>query len=56
MTRGYGRDEIDPLTASTISAAAEVPDPRNSENKLISQIQNFFELAHNDCVNHELGT
>ena len=56
MTRGYGRDEIDPLTASTISAAAEVPDPRNSENKLISQIQNLFELAHNECMNHELGT
>ncbi|MGH7048386.1 MAG: peroxidase family protein, partial [Stellaceae bacterium] len=34
---------------------AEIPDARNSEHKLISQIQNLFELAHNDCVNHALA-
>jgi hypothetical protein len=39
----------------TPEGAAEVPDPRNSENKLISQIQNLFELAHNDCVDRALG-
>jgi hypothetical protein len=40
----------------TPEGAAEVPDPRNSENKLISQIQNLFELAHNNCMDHALGT
>ena len=39
----------------TPEGAAEVPDPRNSENKLISQIQNLFELAHNDCIDRALG-
>ncbi len=39
----------------TSQGAAEVPDPRNSEHKLISQIQNLFELAHNDCMDHALG-
>ncbi|MBV8506478.1 MAG: hypothetical protein JOZ11_11820 [Alphaproteobacteria bacterium] len=39
----------------TPEGAAEVPDPRNSENKLISQIQNLFELAHNNCMDHALG-
>jgi len=39
----------------TPEGAAEVPDPRNSENKLISQIQNLFELAHNGCMDHALG-
>jgi heme peroxidase len=34
--------------------AAEIPDPRNSENKIISQIQNLFELAHNDCIDKAL--
>jgi hypothetical protein len=36
--------------------AAEVPDPRNSEHKLISQIQNLFELAHNNCMDHALAS
>ena len=40
----------------TPAGAAEVPDPRNSEHKLISQIQNLFELAHNDCMDHALGS
>jgi hypothetical protein len=40
----------------TPEGAAEIPDPRNSENKLISQIQNLFELAHNNCVDLALGT
>ena len=39
----------------TPDGTAEVPDPRNSENKLISQIQNLFELAHNNCVDLALG-
>jgi hypothetical protein len=39
----------------TQAGAAEVLDPRNSEHKLIVQIQNLFELAHNDCVDHALG-
>jgi Animal haem peroxidase len=39
----------------TPEGAAEVPDPRNSEHKLISQIQNLFELAHNTCMDHVLG-
>ena len=39
----------------TPEGAAEVPDPRNSEHKLISQIQNLFELAHNTCMDHLLG-
>ncbi len=37
------------------NGTAEVPDPRNSENKIISQIQNLFELAHNNCIDHALG-
>jgi hypothetical protein len=39
----------------TPAGTAEVPDPRNSENKLISQIQNLFELAHNNCMDRALG-
>ncbi len=39
----------------TPDGTAEVPDPRNSENKLISQIQNLFELAHNNCLDLVLG-
>jgi hypothetical protein len=39
----------------TPDGAAEIPDPRNSEHKLISQIQNLFELAHNNCMDHALG-
>jgi len=39
----------------TQAGAAEVPDPRNSEHKLIVQIQNLFELAHNDCMDHTLS-
>ncbi len=39
----------------TAAGAAEVPDPRNSENKLISQLQNLFELAHNECVDRVLA-
>jgi Animal haem peroxidase len=38
------------------TGAAEIPDPRNSEHKLIVQIQNLFELAHNDCMDHALGS
>jgi hypothetical protein len=34
----------------TPDGTPEVPDPRNSEHKLISQIQNLFELAHNACM------
>jgi heme peroxidase len=40
----------------TPDGAAEVPDPRNSEHKLISQIQNLFELAHNNCMDHAIGS
>ncbi len=32
------------------AGAAEIPDPRNSEHKMLSQLQNLFELAHNDCM------
>jgi hypothetical protein len=39
----------------TAAGAAEVPDPRNSEHKMISQLQNLFELAHNDCLDRALG-
>jgi hypothetical protein len=39
----------------TANGAAEVPDPRNSEHKLIVQIQNLFELAHNNCMAHTLS-
>jgi hypothetical protein len=39
----------------TPDGTAEVPDPRNNENKIISQIQNLFELAHNDCVDQMLA-
>ena len=39
----------------TPQGAAEIPDPRNSENKLVSQIQNLFELAHNNCMDHAIG-
>jgi Animal haem peroxidase len=35
--------------------AAEIPDPRNSEHKMLSQVQNLFELAHNDCVDRALS-
>jgi hypothetical protein len=38
----------------TTAGAAEIPDPRNSEHKMLSQLQNLFELAHNDCVNRAL--
>jgi len=37
------------------AGAAEIPDPRNSEHKMLSQLQNLFELAHNDCVDHALS-
>ena len=39
----------------TAAGVAEVPDPRNSEHKLISQLQNLFELAHNDCLDRALA-
>jgi Animal haem peroxidase len=39
----------------TAAGVAEVPDPRNSEHKMLSQLQNLFELAHNDCVDHALA-
>lgn len=39
----------------TPEGAAEVPDARNSEHKLIVQIQNLFELAHNNCMDQALG-
>jgi hypothetical protein len=39
----------------TPAGGAEVPDPRNSEHKMISQLQNLFELAHNDCVDRALA-
>jgi heme peroxidase len=38
----------------TATGEAEVPDPRNSEHKILSQIQNLFELAHNDCIDNTL--
>ena len=31
------------------------PDPRNSEHKVLAQIQNLFELAHDDCLDHALA-
>ena len=37
------------------AGGAEIPDPRNSEHKMISQLQNLFELAHNDCVDRALA-
>ena len=40
----------------TQAGVAEVPDPRNSEHKLIVQIQNLFELTHNNCMDHALGS
>jgi hypothetical protein len=39
----------------TAAGAAEIPDPRNSEHKMLSQIQNLFELAHNDCLDRALA-
>jgi hypothetical protein len=39
----------------TAAGDAEIPDPRNSEHKMLSQVQNLFELAHNDCVNRALN-
>ena len=39
----------------TAAGAAEIPDPRNSEHKMLSQVQNLFELAHNDCVDRTLN-
>ncbi|HXC92173.1 MAG TPA: peroxidase family protein [Stellaceae bacterium] len=39
----------------TAAGAAEIPDPRNSEHKMLSQLQNLFELAHNDCVERALA-
>jgi hypothetical protein len=39
----------------TSAGMAQVPDPRNSEHKLIVQIQNLFELAHNDCMDRALS-
>ncbi len=39
----------------TAAGAAEIPDPRNSEHKMLSQLQNLFELAHNDCVDRTLA-
>jgi len=38
----------------TATGAAEIPDPRNSEHKILSQMQNLFELAHNDCMDNAL--
>ena len=35
--------------------SAEIPDPRNSEHKILAQIQGLFEQAHNDCVNKTLA-
>ena len=37
------------------AGAAEIPDPRNSEHKMLSQLQNLFELAHNDCMDRALA-
>jgi hypothetical protein len=37
------------------AGTAEIPDPRNSEHKMLSQLQNLFELAHNDCVDRALA-
>jgi Animal haem peroxidase len=37
------------------TGTAEIPDPRNSEHKMLSQLQNLFELAHNDCVDRALA-
>jgi hypothetical protein len=35
--------------------SAEIPDPRNSEHKILSQVQALFELAHNDCMDRTLA-
>jgi hypothetical protein len=37
-----------------LDGSAEISDPRNSEHKILAQIQNLFELAHNDCMDHAL--
>ena len=37
------------------AGTAQIPDPRNSEHKMLSQLQNLFELAHNDCVDRALA-
>jgi Animal haem peroxidase len=37
------------------AGTAEIPDPRNSEHKMLSQLQNLFELAHNDCMDRALA-
>jgi hypothetical protein len=37
------------------AGSAEIPDPRNSEHKILSQVQNLFESAHNDCVDRALA-
>ena len=37
------------------AGTAEIPDPRNSEHKILSQVQNLFEIAHNDCVDRALA-
>ena len=39
----------------TAAGTAEIPDPRNSEHKMLSQLQTLFELAHNDCVDRTLA-
>jgi hypothetical protein len=39
----------------TSTGSAQIPDPRNSEHKILAQIQNLFELAHNDCMDHALA-
>jgi len=39
----------------TSAGLAEIPDPRNSEHKILSQVQNLFELAHNNCMDHALA-
>lgn len=41
--------------ARSPDGTAQIPDPRNSEHKMISQLQNLFELAHNDCVDRALA-
>ncbi len=39
----------------TAPGTAEIPDPRNSEHKILSQLQALFEVAHNDCVDRALA-
>ncbi len=46
-------DGLDFIRAA--NGSAEIPDPRNSEHKMISQLQALFELAHNDCIDRTLA-